>query len=294
MYTNTLLEILGFQTNPSSNSHYLSYMKAINVLHHSMNSQRIFLKGLQADTQFHDVICLALAQQNKSHLDLSVHEYHNQRSDILIGTFLQSLLIGYSGAIMPGPLLTYNINQSMRVGIRSGLLLIAGHAILELLTIIILFLGLGTFLSTNTAQLLIGSAGGTVLVVLGILMIKDLIQGKAKLNVQEKEKERSGGLILNGIVISALNPYFIIWWTVVGLGMMLAANRTYGLIGIVVFFAGHMLADFSWYMLVSFLISRTQKIINEKAYKIIVVILAMVLVGFGVKFLVDATTKMLA
>ena len=212
----------------------------------------------------------------------------------MIGTFLQSLLIGYSGAIMPGPLLTYNINQSMRVGIRSGLLLIAGHAILELLTIIILFLGLGTFLSTNTAQLLIGSAGGTVLVVLGILMIKDLIQGKAKLNVQEKEKERSGGLILNGIVISALNPYFIIWWTVVGLGMMLAANRTYGLIGIVVFFAGHMLADFSWYMLVSFLISRTQKIINEKAYKIIVVILAMVLVGFGVKFLVDATTKMLA
>ncbi len=53
----------------------------------------------------------------------------------MIGTFLQSLLIGYSGAVMPGPLLTYNINQSMRVGVRSDLILVAGFTLLELATI---------------------------------------------------------------------------------------------------------------------------------------------------------------
>ena len=206
----------------------------------------------------------------------------------MIGTFLQSLLIGYSGAVMPGPLLTYNINQSMRVGVRSGFLLVAGHALLELGTIALLFLGVGTFLSTDIAQIVIGSAGGILLIAFGAIMIKDVIQGKAKLDMQGNGKEKSGGLILNGIVISAMNPYFIIWWTVVGLGLMMAAFKTYGIIGIAVFFAGHILADFSWYILISFLASRSRKIMNEKAYKVIVVILALVLVGFGINFITNA------
>ncbi len=170
----------------------------------------------------------------------------------LIGTFCQSLLIAYSGAVMPGPLLTYNINQSMRVGIRSGFLLVAGHALLEIATIALLFLGLGKFLSTNTAQIIVGSAGGVLLIILGALMIRAVIKCKARLYTQENGKAKSGGLVINGIVISAMNPYFIIWWTVIGLGLMLAAYSAYGLIGIAVFFAGHILADFSWYIFISF------------------------------------------
>lgn len=215
-----------------------------------------------------------------------------RRTHTLIGTFLQSLLIGYSGAVMPGPLLTYNINQSMRVGVRSGFLLVAGHALLELATIALLFLGVGTFLSTNTAQIVIGSAGGILLIFFGAVMIKDVIQGKAKLDMQGNVKEKSRGLILNGIVISAMNPYFIIWWTVVGLGLMMAAFKAYGIIGIAVFFAGHILADFSWYILISFLASRTRKLMNKKAYMIIVVILALVLIGFGINFIMTAVTKL--
>lgn len=204
----------------------------------------------------------------------------------MIGTFFQSLLIAYSGAVIPGPLLTYNINQSMRVGVRSGLLLISGHAILELVTIALLFLGVGAFLSTNTAQIIIGSAGGALLIIFGGVMIKDVIRGKAKLDIQGNGKEKSGGLVFNGILISAMNPYFIIWWTVVGLGLMMAAYQLYGIIGIAVFFAGHILADFSWYILISLLVSRTKKLLNEKAYMIIVAVLALVLISFGINFIV--------
>ena len=210
----------------------------------------------------------------------------------MIGTFLQSLLIGYSGAVMPGPLLTYNINQSMRVGVRSGFLLVAGHALLELATIALLFLGVGTFLSTNIAQIIIGSAGGIILIFFGAIMIKDVIQGKAKLDIQGNGKEKSGGLVLNGILISAMNPYFIIWWTVIGLGLMMAAFKAYGIVGIAVFFAGHILADFSWYILISFLASRSRKLMNEKAYKVVVIILALVLVGFGINFIMNAAMKL--
>lgn len=212
----------------------------------------------------------------------------------MIGTFFQSLLIAYSGAVMPGPLLTYNINQSMRVGVRSGFLLIAGHAILELATIALLFLGLGTFLSTKTAQIVVGLAGGTLLIIFGTAMVKDVIQGKAKLEIQGNGEKKSGGLVLNGIMISAMNPYFIIWWTVVGLGLMMTAYKAYGISGVAVFFTGHILADFSWYLLISFLASRSRKLMNEKAYKIIVTILALVLVGFGISFIMNAAMKLFA
>lgn len=195
---------------------------------------------------------------------------------------------------MPGPLLTYNIDQSMRVGIRSGFLLIAGHAVLELTTIALLFLGLGTFLSTNTAQIIVGLAGGTLFIIFGTVMVKDVIQGKAKLEIQGNEQKKSGGLVLNGIVISAMNPYFIIWWTVVGLGLMMTAYKAYGISGVAVFFTGHILADFSWYLLISFLASRSRKLMNEKAYKIIVAILALVLIGFGISFIMNAAMKQFA
>lgn len=195
---------------------------------------------------------------------------------------------------MPGPLLTYNINQSMRVGIRSGFLLIAGHAVLELITIALLFLGLGTFLSTNTAQIVVGIAGGTLLIIFGTVMVKDVIQGKAKLEIQGNGEKKSGGLVLNGIVISAMNPYFIIWWTVVGLGLMMTAYKAYGISGVAVFFTGHILADFSWYLLISFLASRSRKLMNDKAYEIIVAILALVLIGFGISFIMNAAMKLFA
>ena len=210
----------------------------------------------------------------------------------MIGTFFQSLLIAYSGAVMPGPLLTYNINQSMRVGIRSGFLLIAGHAILELATIALLFLGVGTFLSTNTAQIVIGLAGGLLLILFGAIMIRDVIKGKAKLDLQENGKGKSGNLVINGIVISAMNPYFIIWWTVIGLGLMLAAYKAYGIPGIAVFFVGHILADLTWYVFISILVSKARKLLNDKAYKIIVSVLALVLIGFGISFITNAATKL--
>jgi threonine/homoserine/homoserine lactone efflux protein len=104
----------------------------------------------------------------------------------LIGVFFQSLLIGYSGSLMPGPLLTYTINQSIKVGVRAGVLIILGHALLELATVVVLFLGLGTFLSTNIAQIIIGIAGGIVLILFGASMVRVVIQGKAKMDMEGK------------------------------------------------------------------------------------------------------------
>ena len=59
--------------------------------------------------------------------------------------------------------------------------------------------------------------------------------------------------------------------------LMIAAFKAYGIVGIAIFFVGHILVDFSLYILISFLASCSRKLMNERAYKVIVIILALVL-----------------
>lgn len=50
---------------------------------------------------------------------------------------------------MPGPLLTVTISESSQRGFIAGPLLIAGHAILELVLVIAFLLGLAPFFSSR-------------------------------------------------------------------------------------------------------------------------------------------------
>ena len=52
----------------------------------------------------------------------------------LLTIFVSSFVIALSGALMPGPLLTATISESSQRGFITGPLMIAGHAILELVT----------------------------------------------------------------------------------------------------------------------------------------------------------------
>jgi len=69
--------------------------------------------------------------------------------------------------MMPGSLLTYTIDRSMKSGPKAGLFVSIGHALLELVLVILLFAGLGKYLEAPAAQAVIGIIGGVVLVFFG-------------------------------------------------------------------------------------------------------------------------------
>lgn len=206
----------------------------------------------------------------------------------MVQIFLQSMLIGYSGALMPGSLLTYTIDKSIKSGAKSGLLIILGHSLLELLLVILIFTGAGSLLGTQAAQTVIGLLGGLVLIYLGITMIRDVVLNKITVNFETGRKSSRRGMVIAGALISAANPYFILWWTIVGLGLILSAYKAFGITGIVLFYIGHMLADMSWYCLVSFLVSRTRKFIKAGVYRMVIVILGICLLGFGAGFIINS------
>src|SRR5665647_214152 len=157
--------------------------------------------------------------------------------------FLQSMLIGYSGAIMPGSLLTYTLDKSIKSGTKAGLMISIGHALLELVLVILIFLGIGKYLGTPLTQLIVGILGGIVLIFFGVSMVKDIYLGKVSIDLKNEPDGKYGNILIGGGLISASNPYFMVWWAAVGLGLIMNAYNTFGLIGVILFYFGHIMSD---------------------------------------------------
>jgi threonine/homoserine/homoserine lactone efflux protein len=199
---------------------------------------------------------------------------------LLLGIFGSSFIIAFSGALMPGPLLTATIGESSRHGIKAGPIMMVGHSVLELLLVILLLLGLAPFIKMSVVTAVINLIGGLILLWFGV----DMIRSIPGLSLEKTGKERnSNHLVLSGIVLSLSNPYWSFWWATIGLGLLLNARQT-GPQGIFAFFVGHILADFVWYSVVSATIGSGKKFINRKVYQIIIGICAAFLVFFAVWF----------
>jgi len=205
--------------------------------------------------------------------------------------FLTALAVGYSGAMMPGSLLTYVIRQSLRDGPKVGFLVMIGHAVLELVLIACIFLGLDMVLKSDAAQIAIGTLGGLLLCWMGADMIVKAARGRVSVEMDGQSGD-SNKIVLSGALLSLANPYFLLWWAVIGLGFLTQAYRDYAVLGVLVYFLGHLTADFTWYGLISTVVGTTRRFIGEKPYRIIIMVLGGLLIFFGARFLIDALTML--
>lgn len=193
---------------------------------------------------------------------------------------------------MPGSLLTYTIRKALSSGPRAGFIIIIGHALLELLLIIVIFLGFNIVLQSKPAQIAIGIIGGLLLAYMGIDMILGSLKNKISVNTGSN-KTSSGSMVVSGLVLSATNPYFLLWWAIVGLGFITQSYASYGATGVTVYYFGHITADIIWYGLVSIIVGTTRKFIREKPYRIIITVLGCLLIFFGLKFVYGAVSSLL-
>jgi threonine/homoserine/homoserine lactone efflux protein len=205
----------------------------------------------------------------------------------LLGIFINSLIIGFSGAVMPGTVLTYTIDRSMRYGSRAGFLVSLGHALLELILVIMIYLGLGKLLASDIIRMIIGIIGGLVLLYLAFDMLRGVCLDKVRLDLSGESSKGQKNMFLAGVLLSAANPYFLIWWAAVGLSLIMKSYDSFGLSGICFFYLGHILADISWYSFVSIIISKMRHLIKQKTYRGIVTVLALFLLFFAIKFIIE-------
>ncbi len=196
----------------------------------------------------------------------------------LIVLGVTSFLIALSGALVPGPLFTLTVSESVRRGAATGPLIILGHSLLEIMIVVLVLSGLSPFLRHDTTRQLISLIGGCMLVVMGILLLRDV--PKARLDAPAEKKGKGMNLIVTGMVGSITNPYWVIWWATIGLGYLVSSLR-FGMAGVVVFFLGHISADLAWYSLVSYAVSKGKTIMGEKGYRAILLFCGIFLILFG-------------
>lgn len=203
--------------------------------------------------------------------------------------FVTAFIVGFSGALMPGPLLAVDIAETPRKGVRTGPIITGGHAVAELVVVILLSLGLSSFADNRTVSSVIGIVGGSMLVLMGVGMIYNLLKSKIELESGPGRAKKSGRLALEGIIASLSNPYWFVWWATTG-SAFLVKSLKHGIIGPPIFYVGHILSDLVWYSLVSFLIWKGRKLIVGTGYKVLIALCALFLLYLGGLFIHDGIT----
>ena len=195
------------------------------------------------------------------------------------------IIISASGVMSPGPLFAANITYGLREGVKSGIKIGIGHSIVELPLVILLGIGVFSLEIFPEFKTIISIFGALTLFGFAALQIKTII-GKKK-NILKKPKQ---GPIITGIVFSALNPFFIIWWITIGFKLISDAMMIWAFVGVLIVFLSHIWMDFAWLGLTAFLASKSKKIISNRNYKIIIFGLSLTLIYFGITFLIDIIT----
>ena len=192
------------------------------------------------------------------------------------------IIISASGVMSPGPLFAANITYGLKQGTKAGIKIAIGHSLVELPLVILLGIGILSLEIFPEFKTIISILGAITLFVFAFMQIKSTLKKNEKSETKLKQ-----GPIITGVLLSALNPFFIIWWLTIGLKLISDAMAIWAFVGILIVFVLHVWMDFVWLGSTAFLISKSKKIISNTNYKIIMLALSAILIYFGITFLTD-------
>ncbi len=192
------------------------------------------------------------------------------------------IIISASGVMSPGPLFAANITHGLKNGTKAGIKIAIGHSLVEFPLVILLGIGILSMEVFPEFRTIISILGAITLFVFAFLQIKTILNKNKKISTKLKQ-----GPVITGILLSGLNPFFIIWWLTIGLKLISDAMAIWAFAGILIVFVLHIWMDFVWLGATAFLISKSKKIISNTNYKIIVLALSAILIYFGITFLID-------
>ena len=196
------------------------------------------------------------------------------------------VLIRVSGALSPGPLFFVTVSHGVKSGTKSGIIFSIAHSLVEFTLVMLLALGLLSVANEPTAMLVVGVAGGVVLIVFGAMQIRGSFSYKSDESKAGQGATRS--LLLIGLALTGLNPYFIVWWLTIGANLIFISLEFASLAGVVFMYICHVWMDYVWLILVAALAKRGAKILRFKWYRVLMAVFGLVLIYFGFSFLIES------
>jgi len=195
----------------------------------------------------------------------------------LVPFLAQTVLISLSGVMAPGALTAVTIGKGTDSP-KAGTWIAIGHGLFEVPLIFAIFFGFGALFNIPSVKLGLLIVGGLILAWMGVDMLKSM---------HAKEVRNSGGHrspVITGIVLSAGNPYFLIWWATVGAALIFQAVE-YGWLGLTLFIIFHWLCDLIWLTILSTVSHKGGHLFGTRFQQIVFGVCGSLLILFSIKFI---------
>lgn len=197
------------------------------------------------------------------------------------------LAVSVTGVLAPGPLLAAAIAFGIRGGVRGGLLVALGHAVIEMPLIIALGIGIIPLELFPNSRIIISILGGIGLFAFAIIQVRSALRSSDK-EYKSHIMERYGAFIV-GIAVSVLNPFFLIWWTTIGLKLISDSQQLWPVLGPYLLFAIHIPLDIAWLCIIAVLAKHGTQLLHGIVRRIIDLGLAVTMTIIGIVFILNAT-----
>jgi threonine/homoserine/homoserine lactone efflux protein len=198
----------------------------------------------------------------------------------LLAFFGSVVLVSLSGVMAPGPITAVTIGHGTRSP-HSGALVGVGHGLVEFPLIALLFFGLSRFFEYPYVRAGLTGAGGVILVVLAVDMLRQ-VRSAAAAGTGDQGRTP----LVSGMLLTAANPYFLVWWITIG-AALLAGAVAFGPWMVLAFAVVHWLCDFVWLYALSFLSFNGKRFFGAVYQRIAFGTCGVFLLAMSVKFFVD-------
>ncbi len=187
------------------------------------------------------------------------------------------VLTSLSGVMMPGPMFTVTLAKSLKSP-WTGVWVSLGHAVIEVPLIVLIYFGLAQFFKDVSVQFALSIVGGGMIIWMGVSLFR------ARREVARGAKDTRYNAFTAGILMSGLNPFFLVWWVTVG-SLILMNFLEFSPQGLALFIVVHWLCDFVWLTLVSVSIFKTRSFLSLTVQEWIFTVCSLGLVYFGGNFI---------
>jgi threonine/homoserine/homoserine lactone efflux protein len=204
----------------------------------------------------------------------------------LLAFLLKAVGISLSGVMAPGATTAATILAGTRRRHAGGMISL-GHGVVEFPLMLLVMWGVKLF-SSEAFRVGVGLVGGTCLLYMGAGMLVAFCRPRA-----EAAPPPAGSPFVLGIVVTGLNPYFLLWWATVGLALCTEA-RQYGPLAFVLFAGVHWLCDLVWLEALSITSHKGTRLFGDRGMKIVLLVCGAAMLLFAGKFIQDAVATLTA
>ncbi len=197
------------------------------------------------------------------------------------------VVISATGALSPGPLSVMTLALGVKHGWRGGIQIALGHLFFELpyvTFLTVLYGGITKFLELE----LVRYSLTTLMVIFNsfftYLLISDAVKIKAERGITTSGVNKGFSKVrhplLVGLILTGLNPFFLLWWATVGMPLIEGVLRYGGISALPTMYLSHVWLDFTWLTLLAYISSKGVKHLNLVGYRILLIVLALALIIF--------------